>query len=71
MGLSYPTMLPGDELWVLYGGRVPFVLRPSQDKPHETVAHYYRLVGDCYLNGFMDGEAIRNPAYPERDAILR
>lgn len=71
MGLSYPTMLPGDELWVLYGGRVPFVLRPSQDKPHETGAHYYRLVGDCYLDGFMDGEAIGNPAYPERDVILR
>ena len=47
---------PNDEIWVLFGGCVPFVLRPySADSDH---AGSYFLVGDCYVHGIMDGEAM-------------
>jgi hypothetical protein len=39
-----------DEIWMLHGGDVPFVLQPCFDK--------YRLVGDCYLHGYMHGEKL-------------
>ena len=44
------TMEPGDIIVVLFGSRVPFVLRK-----HGSA---YRLVSDCYIQGAMDGEAI-------------
>ena len=52
---------PGDEVWVLYGGDVPFLLRPIQNAP---IQHSFRFLGDCYLHGFMDGEAISGSQDP-------
>jgi hypothetical protein len=40
----------GDVVAVLYGSRVPFVLRRVEDGK-------YRLVGECYIHGLMAGEA--------------
>jgi hypothetical protein len=42
----------GDIVVVLFGGWVPFVLRPVEGDEFE-------LVGACYLHGVMDGEWIR------------
>jgi hypothetical protein len=39
-----------DIVCVLFGGKMPFYLRPSEDR--------YMLVGECYVHGFMDGEAV-------------
>jgi len=83
-GLCHPSAHVGDQIWVLHGSNVPFVLRRAvlndeesaelrprdayvlvgddvslksdyvaPEKPYE---HYY-LIGDCYVDGFMDGEA--------------
>lgn len=43
----------GDEVWVIPGARVPFVVRltPSGSRI---------LIGECYLGGIMDGEAVRD-----------
>jgi hypothetical protein len=35
---------------VLFRGKVPFVLRPMEQ--------YYYLMGECFVNGVMDGEGI-------------
>lgn len=43
----------GDVIAVFYGGSYPFVLR-------EQVNGQYRIIGDCYLEQFMDGEAMSN-----------
>ncbi|KAF8857796.1 hypothetical protein BDZ45DRAFT_674423 [Acephala macrosclerotiorum] len=51
MGLGRPEV--GDEVWVLFGGDTPFVLRPSTSDPG-----CHLLVGDCYVHGLMDGEAM-------------
>ncbi|KAM6514257.1 hypothetical protein FALCPG4_015412 [Fusarium falciforme] len=42
----------GDMVVVLYGSRVPFVLRKVGEGK-------YNLVGECYIHGLMAGEAVR------------
>ena len=47
-------------MFVLEGGKVPFVLRP-QDEDYlngESRSPAYVLIGPAYLNGIMNGEAI-------------
>lgn len=51
MGLGPGDVEAGDVVCVVRGSRVPVVLRPVAGK--ESV---YRLVGDCYVHGIMDGE---------------
>lgn len=43
----------GDVVCVLYGGQTPFILRPSESRPG-----MYRLIGDAYVHGLMQGEAL-------------
>jgi hypothetical protein len=61
MGLCFPHARPGDEVWVLAGGKVPFVLRPFSGVlgSAEPPARIHQLVGECYLDGYMDGEALQ------------
>ena len=65
MGLCYPEAGIGDEVWVLNGGNVPFVLRPEGREPGS-----YRFVGDCYLDGYMDGQAVNDPEHEVKDVVL-
>lgn len=51
IGVGPETMVPGDMVTLLFGGRVPFLLRQLDQRG-------YRLVGDCYVQGIMHGEAI-------------
>ena len=46
LGMGPVSVLPGDEVWVLAGARVPFVLRRC------------RLLGQCYVHGLMHGEGL-------------
>jgi hypothetical protein len=41
----------GDRVCVLAGGQVPFILRELPDG-------LYQLIGECYIHGIMDGEAL-------------
>ncbi|KAK6223971.1 hypothetical protein LQW54_000117 [Pestalotiopsis sp. IQ-011] len=41
----------GDIVCVLFGGKMPFCLRPLENGS-------YHLVGECYVHGFMEGQAI-------------
>jgi hypothetical protein len=50
MGLGPGAMQPGDIVCVLFGAGVPYILRPQDN--------YYRLVGESYVHGLMDGEAL-------------
>jgi hypothetical protein len=40
----------GDQVCILYGCRIPYLIRPERSG--------FRLLGDVYLHGLMDGEAI-------------
>jgi hypothetical protein len=49
-GLGPDGLQSGDVVVVLYGCSVPVVLR--------AVEQQYKLVGECYIHGLMDGQAI-------------
>ncbi|PQE29702.1 Heterokaryon incompatibility protein [Rutstroemia sp. NJR-2017a WRK4] len=51
MGLGPSSMVEGDLVYVLSGGQVPFILRPT------ISAEGFALVGESYIHGIMDGEA--------------
>lgn len=48
--LGPAVMEEGDIVCVLFGGKMPFCLRPREKR--------YVLVGECYTHGLMKGEAI-------------
>jgi hypothetical protein len=51
MGLAPITTRAGDAVCILFGGQVPFILREREDFGHS-------MIGECYVHGIMDGEAI-------------
>jgi hypothetical protein len=55
IGLAPTAAEEGDELVILYGCSVPVVLRPV--KQEERIVAW-QLVGECYVHGMMDGEAM-------------
>jgi hypothetical protein len=40
----------GDEGWLLFGGRVLYVLRP--------VDNHFKFIGECYVHGYIEGEGM-------------
>lgn len=56
----------GDQLCVLYGCSVPVVLRKQQ---RENGKYHWQLVGEAYIHGFMDGEAIFSLSPDERTEV--
>jgi hypothetical protein len=53
-GLGPDGLQSGDVVAVLYGCSVPVVLRAVEQR--------YKLVGECYVHGLMDGQAITDPS---------
>ena len=51
VGLGPGSMMSGDKIVILFGCRIPFVLRPSSQDENR-----YILLGDAYVHGLMDGE---------------
>lgn len=45
----------GDEIYIAGGGKMPIILQRYAESPEERRL-YHRVVGDCYLHDFMDGE---------------
>lgn len=64
IGIGPPGTRIGDDIWVLFGGSVPFVLRPRSE---EVTGNCYNFVGDSYVQGVMYGEAVEDC---ERDVQL-
>ncbi|KAI0552265.1 heterokaryon incompatibility protein-domain-containing protein [Xylaria curta] len=52
LGLG-PACQVGDYVCILRGGEVPFILRPTNG--------HFRLVGDAYIHGIMEGEGMVDP----------
>jgi hypothetical protein len=51
MGIGPDTMNAGDIIGVLFGGRVPYLLR--------AVDTGFEFIGECYVPGLMNGEAVQ------------
>ncbi|KAF4984582.1 hypothetical protein FZEAL_258 [Fusarium zealandicum] len=68
-GLGPAAMQHGDVCAVLFGADVPVVLRPMDARGE------YKLVGECYMYKFMDGEAVLawregQQDYVKQDVVL-
>jgi hypothetical protein len=65
LGLAPEEVLKGDVIAVLYGCNFPVVLRPYGER--------FYVVGECYVDGVMDGELIEardREEYQEREITL-
>jgi hypothetical protein len=52
LGLGPPSTQIGDQACLLFGGDVPYILRPQASAPRNT----WTFVGEAYIHGWMDGE---------------
>jgi hypothetical protein len=57
MGVCSQMCKVGDEVWLLEGGAVPYVLRRRQGEDGR-VAFVFR--GECYVHGVMNGEMVKD-----------
>ncbi|KAH9215621.1 hypothetical protein DL95DRAFT_500171 [Leptodontidium sp. 2 PMI_412] len=65
IGLGPTSTKPGDEIWIVSGGKLPLILRENKNPRSLTgeisiPGTYHTLVGDCYVDGIMDREATGN-----------
>jgi hypothetical protein len=58
LDLSPAPLQAGDVVCVLAGGTIPFVLR--QDARSSPSKRRFQLVGEAYVHGIMNGEAVSN-----------
>ena len=63
MGLGPSRMRPGDTICVFLGGAVPWVIRQDGED--------YVLVGECYVHGLMNGEAMNTEYLPVQDVVIK
>jgi hypothetical protein len=58
MGWIPQAAQPNDKIAIFGGGRVPFVIRPVGNGE-------YQLVGECYIHGVMEGEALSGDGFED------
>lgn len=63
IGLAPHGSREGDIIFVILGADVPFVLRPFED--------VYEIIGEAYVQGIMNGEALAMEDLPVQDILLR
>lgn len=56
LGMGPKSTQEGDEVWVIMGAKVPFILRPVEGG---KAPKRYRLVGEAFVLGYMDGEVLQ------------
>lgn len=73
MGLGPSSTVVGDSVYVLVGGCTPFVLRPAGESDIPSIGHKqcHQLIGDCYVHGLMDGEAMERYRGSEQEIYLQ
>nr|POE64905.1 heterokaryon incompatibility protein 6, or allele [Quercus suber] len=64
LGLAPHGSREGDVVFVVRGADVPFVLRPQSDGAYE-------LIGEAYVQGIMDGEALGGGIGMAQDVMIR
>jgi hypothetical protein len=72
-GLVPPRSRKGDPICVFAGAETPFVLRRVGEREVGAAAGkkvVYELIGECYLHGVMDGEAVREDVHWEEVIVI-
>jgi hypothetical protein len=64
LGLGPLSTSPGDSVYILKGSRIPFILR--------TVArgNNVKVIGECYLHGFMQGEFLNASGFRWNEVVI-
>jgi Heterokaryon incompatibility protein (HET) len=73
IGMALPNVHEGDFVFIVKGGRTPFIFRPlfepsvrskalSEGIPEEDLSKCFTLVGVCYIYGMMQGQAMTESA---------
>ena len=77
VGLCPSGSKVGDLVVVLYGGNVPYLLRPKPYEGDEGASdrqghtrNEYHFVGECYAEGLMGGEACYSPGDLELEEVF-
>jgi hypothetical protein len=63
IGLYPFSAKEGDEIWILAGLRLPFVLRKAREG-------LYDLVGEAYVHGFMQGEYFAGGDHVDTETVV-
>lgn len=58
---------PGDQIWFVFGCRMPLMLRPVGD---QAVRRRLRLVGETYVHGYMQGEILHSREESDFESIV-
>jgi hypothetical protein len=61
LGFGPTDLAVGDEVWILRGGNVPFIVRAGSSGPEG----FHTFVGPSYLDGMMAGEALDGREFTE------
>ncbi|PTB65738.1 HET-domain-containing protein [Trichoderma citrinoviride] len=73
-GLGPPETQVGDEVWCLFGGQMPFVLRTlkttQEVSPGQGGKELHKVFGTCYVHGIMDGEIANDTKIPVETLFL-
>ena len=64
VGLAPIDTKPDDEVCIILGCQSPLVLRPCKDG-------YHKVVGECYIDGFMNGAAFLGPLPSNWQSVWR
>lgn len=76
MGIGPAETAVRDKVFVLRGGRIPFILRRSEKEENRQKDCYhppelcFRLIGQSYVHGIMDGQALKDDKKVEQDVHL-
>lgn len=74
VGLRSSQAAIDDRICILSGATVPFLLRPAVKRLLRHGKHrlerIYTYVGDCYVQGIMDGEAVDLPGSEWEDIVI-
>lgn len=62
IGLGPAACSLDDDVCVLFGGQVLYVLKEQSDTKYE-------FIGECYLHGMMDGQALEDESFSKRQFI--
>jgi hypothetical protein len=64
LGTGFSGMMAGDVVCILFGGNVPYILRPTD------IEGQYILIGECYVKGLMQGEALEMGLREQRFTLV-
>lgn len=65
VGLVPKNALLGDNIFVPFGSEVPIIIRKSDER-----SGCFRLIGECYIHGMMNGEVLESDAFPSGEIQL-